>query len=160
MSIRSLGLGLFLAMFDTSVVATCLFSIGTEFGDLSRINWIALAYTLSYVSCAVLFTRASDVVGRRNAYTAAFIIFFASSIGCGFAHNLDQLIALRTLQGVGGSGLYSLSMVIMPEMARESQKSMIGAIVGTVIAIAGVLGPVVGGLLTNNATWRWVFWIK
>ena len=65
-------------------------------------NWIALAYTLAYIGCTAIFASLSDVFGRRNAYIAASVIFLTFSLGCGFAQTLDQLIALRALQGVGG----------------------------------------------------------
>ncbi|BCS24885.1 uncharacterized protein APUU_41329S [Aspergillus puulaauensis] len=153
-------LGLFLSIIDTSIVATSIYSIGVEFKDARRVNWVALAYTLAYLGCAVTFTRISDVVGRRNAFVAAYVIFFAFSLGCGFAQSMDQLIACRTLQGIGGSGLYSLSMVIMPELCPEHLRQYIGSVMGLVIAGSGALGPVLGGLLTHYTTWRWVFWIN
>ena len=85
-------------------MATSIYSIGIHFQDVRRVNWVALAYTLAYLGCAVTFARISDVVGRRNAFVAAFVLFLAFSLGCGFAQSLDQLIACRTLQGIGGSG--------------------------------------------------------
>lgn len=93
-------------MLDSSIVATSLFTIAVEFGDVGSINWVALTYTLTYLGCAVLFARLSDLVGRRAAFTAAYVIFVAFSLGCGFAQGMGQLIALRALQGVGGSGMY------------------------------------------------------
>lgn len=131
-----------------------------DLNTLQSINWIALAYTLSYLSCAVLFARLGDIVGRRNAFIAAFSIFFAFSIGCGFSQTINQLIACRTLQGVGGSGLYSLTFVILLEICPPKLAQAIGAIAGAVVAMAGVLGPVLGGLFTRYTTWRWIFWIK
>lgn len=71
-----------------------------------------------------------------------------------------QLVGLRAVQGVGGSGLYSLTMIIMPEIVSEDNRKWIGAVVGLVVAVAGVMGPVVGGVITRFASWRWVFWIK
>jgi MFS family permease len=100
----SLCLGLFLSFLDTSIVATSLYSIGTEFSDSETVNWVALAYTLCYLGFAVFFARISDVTGRRNAFIAAYVIFFGFSIGCGFAQTMNQLIACRALQGIGGSG--------------------------------------------------------
>lgn len=91
-------------MIDSSIVATSLYTIGTELDTLASVNWVALAYTLAYLGCAVAFARASDVVGRRNAFVAAYVLFFAFSLACGFAQNLRQLIAFRSLQGIGGSG--------------------------------------------------------
>ncbi|KAF5009912.1 hypothetical protein FDECE_3897 [Fusarium decemcellulare] len=153
-------LGLFLSIIDTSIIATSLYSIGVEFQDVRRVNWVALAYTLSYLGCAVTFARVSDVVGRRNAFVAAYVVFFAFSLACGFAQSLGQLIACRTLQGIGGSGLYSLPMIILPELCPEHLRQHIASIIGLVIAGSGALGPVLGGALTHYATWRWVFWIN
>jgi MFS family permease len=127
---------------------------------LSSVTWVALAYTLSYLGCAVIFARIADIVGRRNAYIAAFIIFFGFSLGCGFSHSLNQLIACRALQGVGGSGLYALTFVILPEISSVKFSQWIAGLAGAVVAMAGVLGPVLGGTITHYTTWRWVFWIK
>lgn len=71
-----------------------------------------------------------------------------------------MLVAFRAFQGVGGSGLYSLTMVVLPEIVSKERKKFIGGLAGLVVAVAGVLGPVVGGVITRFATWRWVFWIK
>ncbi|AEO55189.1 hypothetical protein MYCTH_97762 [Thermothelomyces thermophilus ATCC 42464] len=105
------ALGLFLSMLDTSIVATSLFAIAAEFGedsgggdgDVGALNWVALAYELSYLGCAVLCARMSDVVGRRAAFAAAYVVFVASSLACGFARSMDQLVAFRAVQGLGGS---------------------------------------------------------
>lgn len=85
-------------------MATSLYAIAVEFHEIETINWVALAYTLAYLSCAVLFARISDVIGRRAAYLTAYIVFIGFSLGCGWSQTLDQLIAFRALQGIGGSG--------------------------------------------------------
>lgn len=119
-----------------------------------------MSYTLAYIGCTAIFASLSDVVGRRNAYVAAYVIFLAFSLGCGFAQNLDQLIAMRALQGVGGSGLYSVGFVVLTEIASPRMSRMIGALAGAIIAISGILGPVLGGVITNYTTWRWIFWLN
>ena len=91
---------------------------------------------------------------------AAQVIFLGFSLGCGFAQSLTQLIVFRALQGVGGSGLYSLSMVILPELVPEELEKYMGGIVGLVLTGSGVLGPVLGGVLTDYASWRWIFRIN
>lgn len=158
--IVSLCIGLFLSLLDTSIVATALYDIGASFSSPHTVTWVALAYTLSYLSFAVPFANLSDVIGRRAAWLLAFTIFFVFSLACGFAQTLTQLIGFRAVQGVGGSGLYSLTMIVMPEIVKEEKRKWIGAVVGLVVAVAGVTGPVVGGVLTKFASWRWVFWIK
>ncbi|TVY82078.1 Efflux pump roqT [Lachnellula suecica] len=158
----SVCFGLFLSLLDTTIVATALYTIGVDLNALETVTWVALSYTLSYLGCAVIFARIGDICGRRNAYIAAFIIFFAFSLGCGFAQTLNQLIACRALQGIGGSGLYSLTFVILAEVSPRNEKlgRTIGALAGFVVAVAGVLGPVLGGVITHYTTWRWVFWIN
>lgn len=147
-------------MVDTSIVATSLYAISTEFDNLNDANWVALSYTLAYMGCAVVFSRISDITGRRDAFVAAYIIFVSFSLACGFAQNMHQLIAFRALQGIGGSGLYSLAIIILPELSPIHLRELISAVIGLVVALSGVLGPVLGGLLTDYTTWRWVFWIK
>src|SRR5688572_25866557 len=100
----SVCLGLFLSIVYTSIVATSIYTIGLHFNDMKTVNWVALAYTITYLCCAVTFARIADVIGRRKAFMAAYIIFFVFSLACGFAQSLAQLIAFRALQGVGGSG--------------------------------------------------------
>jgi MFS family permease len=109
--------------------------------------------TLAYLGCTAIFASLSDVVGRRDSYIAASTLFIAFSLGCGWARDLNQLIAFRALQGVGGSGLYSIGFVILPEISSVKMSQMIGALAGGVIAMSGVLGPVLGGIITNYTTW-------
>ncbi len=93
-------------MIDTSIVSTCLYTIGSEFKATQSVNWVALAYSLAHLACAATFAQLSNIVGRRNALIAANTIFFTFSLTCGFSQSIAQLIAFRALQGVGGSGMY------------------------------------------------------
>jgi MFS family permease len=147
-------------MADTSIVATSMYTIGVDFQSSDQINWIALAYTLAYIGCAVTFARISDIIGRRDAFLVAYVIFFGFSLACGFAKNVNQMIVFRVFQGIGGSGLNSLALIMLPELAPPHLLQYIGAVIGLVIAMSGVLGPVLGGILTHYADWRWIFWIK
>ncbi|MCJ1392789.1 hypothetical protein MMC18_005660 [Xylographa bjoerkii] len=158
--IISICFGLFLSLIDTSIVATALYTIGGDLHSQTNITWIALAYTLSYVGCTVIFASIGDVIGRRAAFVSAFVIFISFSLGCGFSQSLSQLVACRALQGIGGSGLYSLTIIIMSEVSPPTVRAWIGSLVGAVIAISGVLGPVLGGVITYYTTWRWIFWIN
>ena len=85
-------------------MATSIYTIGMHFNDMRTVNWVALAYTLTYLCFAVTFARISDVIGRRKAFMLAYIIFFGFSLACGFSQSMPQLIAFRALQGIGGSG--------------------------------------------------------
>lgn len=153
-------MALLLAIMDTSIVATSIYTIAIDFDSLAKAIWVVLAYTLCYLGFAAIFARLSDFVGRRAAVVSAFICFISSSIGGGFAQTIDQLIVCRALQGFGGAGLYAMSIILMIECSTYKLLPLTSSLAGSAIAMAGVLGPIVGGLLTTYASWRWVLWIN
>lgn len=116
--------------------------------------------TLIDSGCGVCFTRLADVYGRKIMVLSAFFFFACFSLGCGLAQSVEQLIIFRTFQGIGGAGLYSLTMVICPEISPSRFLHIVVGSLGATVAIAGVCGPVLGGVITGNTTWRWIFWLK
>lgn len=81
-------------------------------------------------------------------------------MACAASKDLNQLIGFRAAQGVGGSGLYAMAMIIYPEISPPALLPIISSIVGVIVALAGISGPIIGGLLTTYTSWRWAFWIK
>ncbi|OAA47799.1 Major facilitator superfamily domain, general substrate transporter [Metarhizium rileyi] len=155
-----IGIGLFLSLIDATVVATMLVDISEEFQDFRTSSWVVLAYTLTEVGFAVAMARFSDAIGRKTVVCTSFIIFLAASMGCGASTTLDQLIGFRAVQGIGGAGMYSMAMITYPELSPPSKIVLVTSTLGVVVALAGVVGPVLGGLLTTYAGWRYVFWIN
>jgi MFS family permease len=155
-----LCLGLFMALMDMSIISTALYTISYDFQNYGLTIWAALSYILADIGCAVFFTRLSDVFGRRQMVLASFFFFTCFSLGCGFARTVEQLILFRALQGVGGTGLYSLCMVVCPEISPPRFLPAVVSLLGFTVAVAGVCGPVLGGVITGTTTWRWIFWLK
>lgn len=87
----------------------------------------------------------------------AFIVFSAFSLGCGLSQTLDQLIAFRALQGIGGSALYAMTMTVLPEITPKERFPLMSGGIGIVFTVAAVLGPLLGGVITTHSTWRWIF---
>lgn len=141
-------------------MATAIYTIALDFNSLAKAFWAILSYQLAYLGFAVVFARLSDFIGRRVAILSAYIIFVGFSLGCGWARNIDQLIIFRTFQGVGGAGLYSLAIIILVEASTPRMMPITSSLIGATIALGGVLGPILGGVLTQYATWRWIFWIN
>jgi MFS family permease len=109
---------------------------------------------------AVAMARLSDALGRKTIVCTSFAIFLAASMGCAAASSLDQLIGFRAAQGIGGAGLYSMAMITYPELSPPSKVVIVTSTLGAIVALAGVCGPVLGGLLTKYVGWRYAFWIK
>lgn len=105
-------------------------------------------------------SRLSDAFGRKTIVCTSFIIFLAASMGCGASTTLDQLVGFRAVQGIGGAGMYSMAMITFPELSPPSKVVLTTSTLGVIVAFAGVLGPVLGGLMTTYVGWRYVFWIK
>ncbi|MCJ1381112.1 hypothetical protein MMC17_004221 [Xylographa soralifera] len=153
-----LCLGLLLSIVDSSIVATALVNIEDYFNDFfDQSIWVVLAYLLAYMAFSLLWARLSDVLGRKWMVVAAWSLFTAFSLGCGLATSLQQLIVFRALQGIGGSGLYSLCNVVIPEITPSKHFATMSAATGVVFAISSVLGPVLGGVISQQSTWRWIF---
>ncbi|WPH04784.1 Hypothetical protein R9X50_00768000 [Acrodontium crateriforme] len=154
------GVGLFLSLLDATVVATMLVTIAQEYEDFRTSSWVVLSYTLTEVGFAVPMARLSDSLGRKAVACTSSAIFLAASVGCAASKSLDQLIGFRAVQGVGGAGMYSIALITFPELSPPGKVVLVSSALGTIVAMAGVVGPVLGGVITTNIGWRWVFWIN
>ncbi|PSR88562.1 major facilitator superfamily domain-containing protein [Coniella lustricola] len=151
--------GLLFSVMDTTIVSTALVSIATDLQDFSNMYWVVLAYILSYIGCAIGFAKLADHFGRLPIFLSSWLLFAAFSLGCGFATTMSQLIVFRALQGIGGSGLYSLSQIALAEIAPHGHNAMIGMVIGMTLAVSFVLGPLLGGAISAS-NWRWIFYMN
>ena len=161
--LASLFTGLFLSFLDSTIVSVALATIASQFHDFEHATWVVTAYLLAYMSFAIIIARLSDIFGRKTIEVASFLMFIGFSLGCGLSRNMTQLIVFRALQGVGGSGLYSMTMIIALQIVPMSKIGMISGIIGMVLVLAGVLGPILSGAITgdqHSSTWRWIFYMN
>ncbi|KAI8181012.1 Multidrug resistance protein 3 [Colletotrichum sp. SAR 10_65] len=156
----SILLGLFISTLDTSVIATSLMSISEEFQDHANASWILLAYLLTYMGCSVGVSKLSDIYGRKLILFVSWTIFLLCSTGCTAAWSMTSLIIFRALKGIGGAGLYSLAQICLLEHGPAKNPSHMGALIGITLALAFLLGPVLGGAITSKVSWRWIFGIN
>ena len=151
---------MFLSSLETTIVSTSLVTISDSLNGYSQASWIITAYLLTYTGFLIAWAKVSDIVGRKTCLITSIIIFIIASGACGAAQTMTQLIIFRAFQGVGGSGTMSLGFVVVPEMVPATKYAMYGSITSFTFAIAYLLGPMLGGVINDNTTWRWVFLIN
>jgi EmrB/QacA subfamily drug resistance transporter len=153
-------LALLLAALDQTIVATALPRIVTELGGLKSYSWVITAYVLAAAVTVPLYGKLGDIHGRRLLYIVAISIFLVGSVLCGLAQSLGELIAFRIVQGMGAGGLFALAHatigVIVPPRDRGRYQGLIGA----TFAAGSIIGPALGGLIVDHASWRWVFYVN
>ncbi|KAH8169953.1 major facilitator superfamily protein [Sarocladium implicatum] len=153
----SLLAGLLFSSLDTSIVATSLVTISHDLNDFINAPWIVLSYLLTYMGFAVCISKLSDIYGRKNMLVVSWVVFVAFSLGCANASDMKALVICRAFQGIGASGLYSLTQIGLVEIGPSHRPSIIGAMIGATLAFAFILGPLIGGAVAHLATWRWLF---
>jgi EmrB/QacA subfamily drug resistance transporter len=152
--------GMFLAALDQSILGTALPRITSELGGLDKLSWVVTAYLLTSTAATPLWGKISDLYGRRIIFQAAITIFVLASMLSGLAQSLEQLIAFRALQGVGGGGLFALALAVIGDVIPPRERGRYQGYFGVVFGSSSVLGPVLGGWFTEGPGWRWIFYIN
>ena len=153
--------GAFMAVMDISVVNVAMPHMMGSFGeDLSTITWVATAYSIAEIIMVSLSGWLSILIGRKRLYLGSFVLFTLGSMLCGTATNFTQILTYRIIQGIGGGALIPVSQAILRETFSRKQQGMAMAIFGMGVVLAPAVGPVVGGWLTDQMGWPWIFYIN
>lgn len=160
MIMAGLMVGLLVAAFDYSIMATAMPRVINSLQGMEYYVWPFTSYMLTSTLAIIIFGKLSDIYGRKHVLIAGIITFVISSILCGFSTNIFQLILFRGIQGIGGGILISLPFIIVGEIFSVRERAKYMGILATVFALADVLGPVLGGVITDNFGWRGVFFVN
>lgn len=155
-----LMIGLLVAALDNSIMATAMPKVISSLGGMAYYVWPFTIYMLSSTIAIILFGKLSDLYGRKNILIGGIILFVVSSIACGFSSSMLQLIIFRGIQGIGGGILISIPFIVVAELFPPRQRGKYTGILASVFGISNVLGPVLGGVITDLLGWQWVFFVN
>ena len=156
----ALMLGMFLAALDQTIVSTALPTVVGELGGLNHLSWVVTSYLLAATISTPLYGKLGDMLGRKPVFLAAILIFLAGSMLAGLAQSMDQLIGFRALQGIGAGGLIVGAQAIIADIVPPRERGRYMGLIGSVFAVASVAGPLLGGFIVDNLSWRWVFYVN
>jgi EmrB/QacA subfamily drug resistance transporter len=151
---------MFLAALDQTIVATALPTIVGDLGGLNHISWVVTAYLLAQTVVTPLYGKLGDQFGRKIVLQSALILFLLGSALCGLSKSLDELIAFRALQGLGGGGLLVSAQAAIGDVVPPRERGRYTGLFGAVFGLASVAGPLLGGFLTSDLSWRWIFYVN
>ncbi|KAL2408082.1 Efflux pump dotC [Exophiala dermatitidis] len=157
----SLGMALFLAALDVTIITTALPTIADHFqASAAGYTWVGSAYLLANAASVPLWGKISDIWGRKPIIMLANVIFLAGSLIAALSTSIGMLIGARVIQGIGGGGLVILVNICIADLFSMRDRPKYYGFMGMVWAIASALGPVVGGAFTEGVSWRWCFYIN
>src|SRR5215218_8536797 len=148
------------AVLDQTVLATALPTIARRLGTLGDVSHLVTVYVLASTASTPLWGKLGDRHGRRSLLGAALTLFLVASAACGLAQSLEQLIVARGIQGLAAGGLMALAMASVGDLVTPRERARWQGRIATVFAGAAVAGPLIGGLLVEHASWRWVFYVN
>ncbi len=149
-----------LAALDQTIVATALPQIVSDLGGFDQLSWVVTAYLIASTVTIPLYGKLSDLYGRRRLMAASIVLFVAGSLLCAIAGSMTELVLARALQGLGAGGLIPLSQAAIADLFPPRERGRYLGFIGAMWAVAAVAGPLLGGTLTDHASWRWIFWIN
>ena len=158
--IAGLMLVMLMAALDSTIVSTALPTIVGDLGGLEHISWVVTAYLLAQTVVMPLYGKLGDLYGRKLVLQVALVLFVIGSVLCGQAHSMTELIAFRALQGLGGGGLMVSSQAALGDVVSPRERGKYSGLFGAVFGVATVVGPLLGGFLTSQIDWRWIFYVN
>ena len=159
-SVVGVLLAMSLAALDQTIVATALPRVVADLGGFGQFAWVFTAYMLASTTSIPIMGKLSDIYGRKWALAGGIVIFLVGSILCGISQDMLQLILFRGVQGLGAGAIIAISYAVVGDVFPPAQRGKWTGVVGAVMALAVISGPLVGGLVTDHLTWRWIFFIN
>jgi EmrB/QacA subfamily drug resistance transporter len=156
----ALLLVLLLASLDQTIVSTALPTIVGDLGGISKLSWVVTAYLLASTVVGPLYGKLGDLYGRKVVLQSAIVIFLAGSALCGLSQNMSELIVFRAVQGLGGGGLFVVTIAVVGDIIPPRDRGRYQGFFGAVFSVSTVIGPLLGGFFVDSLSWRWIFYVN
>ncbi|WP_067654251.1 MDR family MFS transporter [Nocardia harenae] len=153
-------LGMLMAALDQTIVSTALPTIVADLGGAGHMAWVVTAYLLAEAVATVLAGKLGDLFGRKLVFQLSALIFIAGSMVAGLANGMALLVGARAVQGIGAGGLMVTSMALIADTIPLRERGKYQGALGAVFGVTTVVGPTLGGLFTDHASWRWCFYVN
>ena len=160
LTVMGLQLALFLASLDQTIVSTAMPRIVADLNGFEHYAWATTAYMLSSTAAVPIVAKLSDMYGRKRFLLGGALFFVFASLLCSLAQDMTQLALLRGLQGIGGGALMSSVFTTISLLFPPAQRGKVLGLFATVFGLASIIGPVLGGFLTDSFGWRWIFLVN
>src|SRR4051812_9245254 len=158
--VTSIMLAIFMVAIEATIVATAMPKIVGDLGGFERYSWVFAAFLLAQTTTTVIYGKLTDLFGRRPVIIVGIIIFLLGSLLCGLATSMTSLVAFRLLQGIGAGAIQPVAMTIVGDLYPLEQRARIQGLIASVWAFSAVTGPLAGGLIVEQLSWSWIFWIN
>lgn len=149
-----------MASMEATVVATAMPTIVGQLGGLNIYSWVFSAYLVASTTTVPIFGKLSDVIGHRTVFAAAMALFLLGSALCGLAQTMSQLIAFRVVQGLGAGGVLPVAFTMVGLIFSYEQRARMQGLFSGIWGLSAIVGPLLGGFLVDQASWRWIFFIN
>lgn len=149
-----------LSALNASTVSTALTTIVGDLGGIRAYTWVSTSYMLTSTAVTPLFGKFSDLYGRKSLVQLSIAVFFIGSVLCALAPSMGVLVAARAVQGIGSGGIQAMSFVVIADIVSPRERGRYVGAFTSIWAVTSVLGPLVGGVIVDNASWRWIFLVN